>query len=138
MHLFTYGSLMFPPVWERVVAGRPAAVPASVEGFRRRAVRGETYPGVVREAGARVSGRLYLDVDAADLARLDAFEGADYQRVVAPVRLDDGSGRVLDAGLYLYLPTERLEARDWDAEGFGRDALPRFLALYGGFGGDPR
>ena len=57
-HVFTYGSLMYAPVWERVVVGRYQAAQASAAGFRRHAVRGETYPGVVSAAGGLVLGRL--------------------------------------------------------------------------------
>lgn len=127
-HVFTYGSLMFDAVWSRVVAGRYAALAARVDGLRRHAVRGETYPGAVRAPGASIEGRLYLDVDAADVLRLDAFEGPDYQRVVVPAVTADGA--TVDAGVYLYLPTDRLLDADWDVEGFARDGIVRFMRAF--------
>ncbi len=128
MHVFTYGSLMFDPVWCRVVAGRYAAVAARADGVRRHAVRGETYPGAVLAAGASIEGRLYLDVDDADLARLDDFEGPDYRRIVVPTQSTDGTVR--EAGLYLYLPTDRLLSDDWDVAWFEREGIVAFMKAF--------
>ena len=79
-NIFTYGSLMFPNVWEQVVRGRYASVKAALEDHARYAIAGESYPGMVAQTGATVEGILYLDIDAADIARLDTFEGHDYRR----------------------------------------------------------
>jgi gamma-glutamylcyclotransferase (GGCT)/AIG2-like uncharacterized protein YtfP len=133
--VFTYGSLMFAEVWDRVVRGYYASAAARVAGFRRYAVSGEAYPGVVREAGARVEGRLYFDVDANDQRRLDEFEGRDYQRVAAPVRLLEPAscgpaGSELVGELYLYLPADRLTQADWDPVAFERERMSRFIATF--------
>jgi gamma-glutamylcyclotransferase (GGCT)/AIG2-like uncharacterized protein YtfP len=127
-HVFTYGSLMFDPVWRRVVQGQYRRRAATLAGFDRFAVRDETYPGVVRSASAAasVSGMLYLDVLVADMARLDAFEGPDYQRINAPVN-DCYDGRLYQASLYLYLPHERLLAQPWDETVFERVTMAQFL-----------
>lgn len=129
MHVFTYGSLMFDPVWARVVAARGhRSLPASLAGYRRQAVIGETYPGVIAAPGGRVDGRLYLDVDAADLVRLDDFEGGDYERITVEVSAADGSRP--QAGLYLYRLPQRLADADWDPDWFAREGIHRFLATY--------
>jgi gamma-glutamylcyclotransferase (GGCT)/AIG2-like uncharacterized protein YtfP len=125
MHVFTYGSLMFPQVWTRVVTGRYESVAATLVGHARFAVHEQDYPGMTRSASASVDGVLYLDVDDADVARLDDFEGADYRRDTVIVRCADG--RVREAGAYLYLPSERLLPTSWEPEAF---ALDRFLATY--------
>ncbi|MBN9426983.1 MAG: gamma-glutamylcyclotransferase [Burkholderiales bacterium] len=133
MHVFTYGSLMFDPVWAHVVRGRYASRAGEISGFRRYAVRDVTYPGVVERAGAQVAGRLYLDVDDEDLQRLDRFEGAQYRRIVVDVatRGSDGQPERLPAGLYLFLPTERLLDGDWDPQRFEREDMGRFLVRHG-------
>ena len=43
-HVFTYGSLMFEPVWGGVVAGRYRSMPAVLPGYRRQRVRGPWDP----------------------------------------------------------------------------------------------
>lgn len=135
-HVFTYGSLMYPEVWSRVVAGRYAPEPAVIEGFRRHAIAGEHYPGVVREAGGSVQGVLWRDVDDDDLARLDAFEGPDYDRIEVPahpVALPGQPARrapPVAAGLYLYRLADRLLPRDWSVPEFEHHGLDRFIASY--------
>jgi hypothetical protein len=160
VHLFTYGSLMFPAVWTRVVAGSYRSLPASLPGFRRRRVRGEDYPGLeradVRTAGEdpaamSVDGILYLDVAPADLDLLDEFEGADYRRIEASavVRREPtaagrsalepgaavattapGPGAVLPAQTYLFVSLAKLERGDWDPLEFERKRITRFLLTY--------
>ena len=129
MNVFTYGSLMFDPVWSGVVRGRYRSLPAVVADHARHAVRGETYPGVVERAGAEVRGRLWLDVSADDLARLDAFEGADYRRVTVSVSAGEPA-RAMQAQMYLYVRPERLEAAPWDEVWFEREGIARFLRAY--------
>ncbi|HEX8884050.1 MAG TPA: gamma-glutamylcyclotransferase family protein, partial [Noviherbaspirillum sp.] len=75
-NVFTYGSLMFAEVWQPLVSGRYPSGPAVLAGYRRFAVPGVTYPGIVAAPGQEVAGLLYRDVAPDDLARLDLFEGA--------------------------------------------------------------
>ena len=79
--VFTYGSLMFDPVWSRVVAGSYERCEAILQGYDRKAVRGETYPVLIPSSAlSQVQGVVYCNVSSADLARLDHFEGEYYFR----------------------------------------------------------
>jgi gamma-glutamylcyclotransferase (GGCT)/AIG2-like uncharacterized protein YtfP len=124
-HVFTYGSLMFAPVWTRVVAGDYRSIAGTLHGFARFAVADQDYPGMIAQPSGRVDGVLYLDVDAADVARLDHFEGDDYRRDTVRIDCDDGVAR--DAQTYVYLPHDRLLGEPWRPDAF---ALERFLATY--------
>ncbi len=124
-NIFTYGSLMFPEVWTRVVAGDYRSVRARLDGHARFEVRDQTYPGMVAQPGASVEGVLYLDVDDADLARLDHFEGDDYLRASLALACDDGVAR--GAQTYLYRLTDCLLKTSWQPEAF---AMQRFLDTY--------
>jgi gamma-glutamylcyclotransferase (GGCT)/AIG2-like uncharacterized protein YtfP len=131
MHIFTYGSLMYRPVWERVVAGEYRAEAATVRGFSRRRIRGELYPALVRAApDAEVAGVLYRDVSAPDVAALDRFEGEGeaYSRIL--VRIHLAGGGVEQGWSYLYLRRDLVEDSPWDPELFETDGLERFLATY--------
>lgn len=130
-HLFTYGSLMFEPVWMSVASRGYSSCTARLDGFRRHAVRDESYPAVVNSgaSGAHVIGRLYLGVAAADLARLDAFEGAHYQRIGCEV-VDIGSGKQMMAQVYLFLRPELLLPQDWDAVSFEQKGIESFMKSY--------
>jgi gamma-glutamylcyclotransferase (GGCT)/AIG2-like uncharacterized protein YtfP len=131
MHIFTYGSLMYAPVWRRVVAGTYEPRAGLIRGYARQRIRGELYPALLA-AGPKstVPGVLYLDVSPQDVGALDQFEGAgtDYRRIELPVELEDGS--VLNAATFLYLHPERVEAAPWEAERFEAEGLQRFLDTY--------
>lgn len=132
MHLFTYGSLMFPEVWNTVVRGSYQKQPARLYGFQRRAIESETYPAAIA-AGVddHIDGQLYMNITADDMQRLDRFEGDDYDNVEVPLTL--ANGEVVMARLYLYRHRERLAARDWDVAWFEREGIKSFIAQYGGF-----
>lgn len=124
-NVFTYGSLMFPEVWSRVVRGAYRAAPATLQDCARFAIVGETYPGMIEQPHASVAGIVYFDVAADDLAALDAFEGGDYQRAERDALLD--SGAVARVATYLYLPAARLSTAPWLPESF---QMQRFLQTY--------
>jgi gamma-glutamylcyclotransferase (GGCT)/AIG2-like uncharacterized protein YtfP len=123
-NVFTYGSLMFPEVWNRVVRGAYASCPARLDAYRRHALLDVSYPAIVAEEGASVDGVLYLDVDAADLARLDAFEGAEYRRDALMVTTGAG---IVPAQSYVWLDASRLSGQPWLPERF---SIPEFLGAY--------
>ena len=123
--VFTYGSLMFPPVWSRVVRGSYRAIPATLAGHARFALKDETYPGVIVQADSKVAGLLYFGVSAADVAALDAFEGHEYRRVPVGVTLE--SGETVEAHTYLYLLPEKLSGLPWLPEAF---QMERFIGSY--------
>lgn len=127
MNVFTYGSLMFDQVWSRVVRGSYRRAAAVLPGHERRAVRGETYPGVIAAPGASVSGVVYFSVDDSDLARLDDFEGQPYERRSVVLDLD---GEALPAEVYLIRDPGRLEPGPWDVARFERAGIFEFLSGY--------
>jgi gamma-glutamylcyclotransferase (GGCT)/AIG2-like uncharacterized protein YtfP len=130
-HIFTYGSLMFPQVWQRVVRGSYRSAAATAAGHGRFAIIGETYPGMVALAGAAVRGVVYFDVAPDDVAALNTFEGPDYRLDKIAVTLD--SGENVKAGTYIYLESARLSNRPWLPERF---QMQRFLDTYCGFGAE--
>lgn len=123
-HIFTYGSLMFADVWQRVVAGRYGNASGIIRDHGRYAVINEIYPGVVAQPGSQVKGVVYFNVEAADIAALDIFEGLDYVRQAVQVQLPD---KVLEADTYLYCKPAALSAQDWDPRCF---EMEKFLQTY--------
>lgn len=124
MHIFTYGSLMFPEVWQRVVHGDCRSGAATLNGYRRRAMHGVTYPGVVPDSAESVAGLLYFDVAPHHVQALDCFEGAEYERREVSVTLSNGT--VVQAHTYIYLHPEKLSDSPWQPERFD---VARFLRL---------
>lgn len=127
-HVFTYGSLMFHEVWTPIVSRPLASVAAVLEDFAREGVQGQRYPGIRREAGAHTPGRLYLNVDDDELARLDAFEGDEYRResVQVSVTTRDGRFLTLAAEVYCFTNPTRLTGEPWDPARFERESAAGF------------
>ena len=84
MHIFTCGVLMFPQIWQRVAcvtsSGDYRSAPAIAPGCARYALVDDIYPGMIVSPNASAEGVLYFDVDAQDVAALDAFESDEYRR----------------------------------------------------------
>lgn len=100
--LFVYGTLRDEHVVERVTGRRLASRPAVLEGYCRMLDPSIGYPIVHPLAGASVDGALLEDLDERTLAAIDAYEGAEYRRVV--VRVQTSDGRAVDA--YTYVPAQ--------------------------------
>jgi gamma-glutamylcyclotransferase (GGCT)/AIG2-like uncharacterized protein YtfP len=136
MRVFTYGTLMFPEVWQLVV-GRPFAhVGGHVTGFALYRVADAVFPGMLATTGADVvQGVVYFHVDEAAIARLDQFEDEFYRRETVAVNFDDGS--ICDAAAYIVPPENRGELTDepWTRDEFvARGDLQHFIARFAGFG----
>lgn len=129
--VFVYGSLMYLPVWGQVVKGVYACKAATANGFQRYAVPGETYPAMVRTAGAAVRGLVWLDVNADDIARLDAFEGSEYAREEINIEIE-GTGEVLLADTYLWLKPDVLVGELWQVARFEAEGMQQFLGKHVG------
>jgi gamma-glutamylcyclotransferase (GGCT)/AIG2-like uncharacterized protein YtfP len=119
MHVFTYGTLMFPPVWHEVTGSLAFGKAATLVGFERRALRGRTYPGLVEAPDGSTEGILYVDVSETALRRLDAFEGDEYERATVTVQTHGGPRT---ATTYVLAPRRRedLEHFDWEPPRFAR------------------
>lgn len=148
--LFTYGSLMFEPVWQRVtglICG-PAAKPrpARLGGFRRHAVANETYPALLRNPGSYVDGALYEQIPQEIMTLLDRFEGGDYQRIKSAAVLTEGSlaeslvfesggqwpnaGRTRDVDVYLFTAADQALQKAWSVRRFAESGMTEFMARY--------
>jgi gamma-glutamylcyclotransferase (GGCT)/AIG2-like uncharacterized protein YtfP len=117
-HLFAYGTLMHPAVFHRVTGLQRVAQAAMVQGYRRGAVKGATYPAMIESAQGEVEGVVFRDLPAACWTRLDRYEGGLYRRHGCRALLEDGGS--LRAQVYLLHPAYllRLDGRDWDSVRF--------------------
>lgn len=132
-HVFTYGSLMCADIMQAASGGLPKSSPARLDGFSRHPVAGEDYPGIRPNAGHSVAGLLYLDVAPHQLARLDVFEGMQYERQEVHVTLD--GGLTCTACAYVFKPdfVHLLAPGEWDFDAFLAAGHGRFRARYTGF-----
>jgi gamma-glutamylcyclotransferase (GGCT)/AIG2-like uncharacterized protein YtfP len=121
---------MVDRVWARVLQCEPShhrRADAALSNHQRLCVIGETYPGMIASAGQQVLGVAYFDVTTEQIAALDQFEGADYQRIPVSVTID---GSTVRCETYLYLPKERLSQEVWTLAHFDE---AKFMKQYVGF-----
>jgi Gamma-glutamyl cyclotransferase, AIG2-like len=124
---------MWADIMARVCGGVLPSEAARLHGYRRHPVRGEDYPGLRLAEGGVVDGRLYRGLDTAQWARLDAFEGADYERLHVSVVLPDGRLEAADVYCFRIEQAIQLLPGDWDPQRFESEGRERFLARYIGF-----
>ena len=122
--LFTYGTLEIPAVFQAVaLASRPSR-PAVLEGYARFLVRGECFPGITERPGHATSGTLYFDLELEMLARIDRFEGREFERKTVDVSM---AGERFSAYVYT-VRSETLSDEPWDPKRFMERHLEEFLA----------
>lgn len=128
MRLFTYGTLMFPEVWQRISIGVFPAEPAVLRGYAMYRVKDAVYPGIIRaDTGPEVHGLVYTDLDEDTLFELDTYESSFYERL--PVRVTLASGEEVECHAYIVPSSRRdlLTSESWDAEMFRVNELDRYL-----------
>ena len=132
-NLFAYGTLMCEDILGTVAGCAPASVAAVLVDHRRLRVRGEHYPGLIRQPGGRVEGVMYRSLEPAAWVRLDRFEGEMYERLAVTVEAADGT--LVEADTYLIRPesAHRLEPVEWDFEIFLAQGKEGFVSDYAGY-----
>src|SRR3954466_8868301 len=95
MHVFTYGTLMFPEIWQAVVGQSFETVEASAAGFEVFRVRDAAFPGIVAgNSTCSVIGGASLNVGQESAERLDRFEDDFYERRPIAGDCSDGQRRL--------------------------------------------
>jgi gamma-glutamylcyclotransferase (GGCT)/AIG2-like uncharacterized protein YtfP len=136
MHVFAYGTLMFPEVWQAVTGGDFASISGSLRGYAAFRVQDAVFPGIVRaDDGCVVKGVLYLDVGTSALARLDRFEDDFYVRETVTIECTDGVRRKGEAYIVPDRNRHVLTEESWTRETFvASGGLEKFVAKFAGFG----
>lgn len=130
-HVFTYGSLMFAPVWSKLVKGTYSATKGELHHYARRCVKGEDYPVILR-ADEKVQGVVYYDVNDEDMQILDDFEGEFYERITVDVETHT---QTIQAEVYALKEAYFLiiDDKPWSERAFEEEGMKRFLENYKGF-----
>lgn len=126
---FFYGTLLDAAVREAVV-GRavPDACgePAVLEGYKRVAVRGVTYPVILPDPAGSAPGMVFRGFAPHECARLSQFEGERYDARRRRVVLEAGG----TDRPWVYVPVLRVPAlaRSWSFEDWARRHRARYVA----------
>ncbi|KAF6001992.1 hypothetical protein F1559_002841 [Cyanidiococcus yangmingshanensis] len=104
--VFSYGTLQSAKVLESILGRVPQSIPAALYGYQIYGVCGESYPAIAAVSNAfdtssgPVAGKLLVGLSAEELALLDAYEGPQYRKLVAPVHLAPAG---ISAEAYVYV-----------------------------------
>ena len=132
-HSVCYNNKNVPPS----ISSLHTFTPALLHGYSRRRVRHADYPGITATATpSSVFGTLVTGLTRANMAKLDFFEGNQYERrrvkvnVLKEVGNIKGEGNVegeeVEAETYVFLEEGDLEDKEWDLEEFRREKLAKW------------
>lgn len=111
------------------VIGRPSEsfspVPATLSGYKRVYVTDATYPGIVLAPDSAVNGLLFSGISNDEAARLNAFEGPDYETRTVSVALANGED--VEARVFVPVPTLALTDKPWSLEEWQNTEKVTFL-----------
>ena len=135
MHVFTYGTLMFPEICQAVVVRSFESVEGTAMGYAIFRVSNAVFPGITPAGdNDRVHGVVYLNVDETAVSRLDLFEDDFYERQTLRVQCADGENRAAEA--YVVPPQNRhvLTGEPWQRAAFiSSGGLEQFKRAFQGF-----
>lgn len=127
-NVFVYGTLLLPNIMETVTGRSFESLPATLEGYKRRKVKNEVFPGIAADPESSTKGKLYQNIDARTLKVLDAFEGNLFDRRVLPVSGENGERY----NAYVYVIPDwhlnHLEEEPWSLKTFMQDDYEAFMA----------
>lgn len=121
MHLFTYGTLLFPEVLRAIIGRVPQSHAANTSGWRVAALRNRVYPGLVSAPGEIARGSLLTGLSDGEWRLLDNFEDPKYE--LQQIDLVCGQSG------FAYVWVEDAEAcsNTWDAQAFAVTHLPAYV-----------
>ncbi|HEY7804612.1 MAG TPA: gamma-glutamylcyclotransferase family protein [Orrella sp.] len=129
VHVFTYGSLMYEDIFAGVTQCQAIPMAARLNHWARHGLRAREYPGALPEPSGQsyIDGVVWLNVTEQALARLDQFEGSEYERVVVTVQATEGTTYL--AQVYQWqLPAE--VSGQWCVQTFEQLHRDRFLHVH--------
>ncbi len=98
---------------------------ASLPGYRRVTLRRRNYPAIVAERSSSVEGCLTHDLGRRAGARLEAFEGEEFDRIRRAVTLADGT--TVKAWTFVASRQATPSATSWDLATWQRNHKREFL-----------
>lgn len=125
-NLFVYGTLLSTEVQKRVMGRCPVSSPGQLDGYGCYYVAGAVFPGIVREEGGRVAGRILSDLTPEEWDNLDAYEDDFYEKTAVECKV---YGRPVPALTYV-VPEEKrsiLNTEPWSFDLFSGKRLDAYL-----------
>lgn len=115
---------MAPEVVEALLKRVPHMEPATIIGYRRYALKGRSYPGMVAFKNFEQPGQLMVDVTDKELAILDNYEGNEYQRLTAQVKYKNS---LIDTNVWIWSGSDAVTSNPWDYDHWRSHEMKKFM-----------
>jgi gamma-glutamylcyclotransferase (GGCT)/AIG2-like uncharacterized protein YtfP len=121
MHVFVYGSLLFPEIAEGLSGEKLEWQDATLNGYSRLALKEADYPAIIKQNNSTVKGKVLLNLDKNAIDLLTFYEGDEYKMAAVKVETDSGT---INALAFIWIAgNEFLENYDWSEEQFESESL---------------
>jgi len=128
--VFTYGTLMYQPLWLKIAEHQRLPIPAVAKGFARCSIENSLSCSLVPAAGGHVAGMLYGGLSESEVARLDEYTEDLFERV--QLQVVTPNEKIV---AYSYAIKREFEGRilpkTWNQRRFEHFGLLRLLATPG-------
>jgi gamma-glutamylcyclotransferase (GGCT)/AIG2-like uncharacterized protein YtfP len=133
IHLFTYGTLMIPRVFQKVTGICPPSKPGVLFDYDCYRLKNQSYPGIVFKPNTSTRGIVYFDLTPENIKKLDIFEGDLYDRTCVSVAL--AASKIVEAFTYILKSGAEgfLSNHRWSKTEFETRYLNEFLEHDPGF-----
>ena len=126
--LFVYGTLMVPEI-VRIVLGRPLeGTDAHLLNYRPFMIKDACYPALASAAGYTTEGLVYSDISPSEMATLDAYEGAMYEKRLVSVTYADGTEEAVLTYVVAPAYRHRLDSKVWCLDAFMSRHMNDYIA----------
>ena len=126
MKLFVYGTLIFDEILSELLKRKFVSAPGLLENYEMKKFLNAEYPGIIAEKNSRVSGKIIFNINAQDIAILDAYEGVMYKRRILKVKTNS---KEYDCQVYIVKGKYRkkLSEDPWCPLGFRNNSLNSYV-----------
>lgn len=135
VHLFTYGTLVFPAIMEALTGRHFQSQSVICPSYRRARLVDRVYPGMIAGDSADTTpGILYFHLDPKSVQILDQYEDDFYER--RSVRVQSGSGQTYEAHAYVIPESQKhlMTDQPWSPDEFAAVSYHQYLANCSLFG----
>jgi len=111
--LFVYGSLMCKEIVESIVGRIPSVIHnTTLPNYQRFSVANVSYPAIKYTEGSIVHGKILQGLTEKEIAKLDCYEGSEYNRVKVTVYTNQK--QPIDCWTYEWTESPKKLKGDWD------------------------
>ena len=119
-NFFVYGTLVFPEIIFALTKKQFKNQNAILEGYKKFKIfdndQPRPYPGISKNLGSKVVGKIIFDIDEKSAKILDFFEGFDYDKKILTIKSENNN---FNAIVYVWKNKQKDKLKSkWDEKEF--------------------